>query len=209
MKNIEVEVRGPLNESELKEAKAFFDKNAKFIKEKDRLTLLYFRGDKIPKDVSEYHGEKVDLRLRVTNKKAEMIIKYGSWSGSDSRKEISLQIDLNKFEEAIEFLKNLGWHVCVAYSTKTHVYEYKEIEFALVDILNLKDNYFEAEIMAHENEDINKIKQDLIKLCKEIGLREYKGNEFEKQCNDINYICPLDFNKDSFSDLKKKFKEFL
>ena len=208
MKNIEVEVRGPLNESELKKAKSFFDQNAKFIKEKDRLTLLYYK-DKVPKNVMEDRNNPVDLRLRITNKKPEFMLKYGIWSGSDSRKEFSFPFEFEKFEEAIEFFKIIGWHICVGYSTKTYVYEYKNIEFALVDMLELEDNYFEAEIMAHENEDLEKIKSSLVKFCKELGFREYEGNEFEDLCNKANTISQFDFNKDSFADLKKKFKEFL
>ncbi len=49
----EVEIRGPIEDFD--EILTFFNKEAKFIGEKD------------PRD----------LRLRVTNKKAELVIKYG------------------------------------------------------------------------------------------------------------------------------------
>src|SRR3989344_90320 len=101
MKNIEIEVRGPLSENEFTKLRKFFDKNAEFIKEKNRISFLYFRGDKIPDDVNEIKDDKVDLRVRITNKKAEIMLKYGEWAGSDIRKEFSMPVETNKFDEAI------------------------------------------------------------------------------------------------------------
>ena len=125
MKNIEIEVRGPLSENEFTKLRKFFDKNAEFIKEKNRISFLYFRGDKIPDDVNEIKDDKVDLRVRITNKKAEIMLKYGEWAGSDIRKEIPLPFDINRFDDVIEFLRILGWKVGIIYATKTYVYKYK------------------------------------------------------------------------------------
>lgn len=206
--DIEVEIRGPLEKDSFNKLKEFFDKNAKFIIKEERLSLLYFR-DCIPKDVEEIKDDKVGLRLRTTNKNAEIILKYGKWAGSDTRKEISIPIKISKFDEAIEFFNILGWYICVVYDTKTYVYNYKNIEFSLVDISNFGYSY-EAELIASDKKDIEKLRSRILVACKELELREYRKGEFEKQCNAINNTKSLqfDFNKDSIRDFMKKFKKF-
>ena len=77
---IEVEVRGKIKQDFNSVLKKFHDKT-KFIKEKNRFSLIYFRGDKV-RNVAEIKDEEVDLKLRATNKKAEMAIKYGKWGGT-------------------------------------------------------------------------------------------------------------------------------
>ena len=89
MTNIEVESRGPLSMEDFARAKNFLEKNGRFKGENKRLSLMYFRN-KFPKDMTEIKDEKVDLRIRVTNGQAELVLKYGTFSASDSRKEISI-----------------------------------------------------------------------------------------------------------------------
>lgn len=205
---IEVEIRGPLNKEEFFKLKNFLQKNGNYIKETDRFSLIYFR-DYIPKDLSEIKDEKVDLRLRITNKKAELVMKYGSFGGSDTRKEFSFLFPLEKFTEMTEFLTYLGWKLGVINATKTFVYNYKDIEFALVEIKGF-GYYYEAEILIEENEDINNARRKIIDVCKEMNLREFTNEEFNNQCNKINNTKELNFNfeKKSFRDIIGKFKEF-
>lgn len=205
---VEVEVRGPLNKEKFQKLKEFLDKNAKNTGKKDRLTLIYFR-DYIPKDVSEIKDEKVDLRLRITNKKAEVVMKHGSFGGSDSRKEYSFFIPLEKFEEMAEFLKCLGWKLCVINATQTYVYEYKDIKFALVDIKGF-GSYFEAEILINEGEDIQKAKNQILESIENLKLKEFTEEEFNSQCDAVNNTKELQFNfdKESVSIVKEKFPEF-
>jgi len=206
--NIEIEVRGPIEKKDFNRLKKFFDKNAKFINEKDRLSLLYFRNE-IPKDINDLKDDKVDLRLRITNKKAEIMLKYGSWAGSDIRKEISIPIDSSNIEHAIEFLKILDWYLGVIYTTKTYVYKYKEIEFSLVNINNFRYTC-EAEILAKESDDVEKLKTKIISVFKELNLREYRKGEFEELCNEMNNKKSLRFNfkKDDVKETLKRFNRF-
>lgn len=207
-KNIEVEIRGPLTKEQFDNLNKFMEKNAKFVNEKDRLSVMYFR-DKIPKNSLEIKDDKVDLRVRVTNKKAEIVMKYGSWSGSDARKEFSFNIELNKFEEALEFLKYLGWSICVVYATKAKTYMYKDIEFGIIEVKNVGYVY-EAEILTEKQEDVKKAESKIRSVCKDLGLREYKPNEFETQCDKVNNTRGLqfDFSKQDISEVRKRFKEF-
>jgi len=96
---IEVEVRGKI-EDDFDKVLDLFNQKAKFIEEKDRFSLIYFRHE-VVKDVREIRDEKVDLRLRVTNKNAELTLNYGIWGGNDVRKEISIPILLDKFSDFV------------------------------------------------------------------------------------------------------------
>jgi hypothetical protein len=80
----EVEVRGEIKNFE--KVYSMFKKSADFIKEKDRFTLLYFRdtdfeGDKL-KEILQ--NDPVDFKIRVTDKKAEIVL---SWSGKAQKAE--------------------------------------------------------------------------------------------------------------------------
>lgn len=87
---IEVEVRGKIEDFEKSIGK--FRKFAKFIKEKNRFSLVYTRNE-VPEDAREILEEKVDLRLRITNGEAEIALKYGSWGAEESREEIIIPIN--------------------------------------------------------------------------------------------------------------------
>lgn len=209
IKDIEVETRGPLTKKGFDKLNNFMKKNGKFINEKKRLTILYFR-DKIVKSCLEVKNDPVDLRIRITNKKAEIIMKYGVWGGSDNRKEFPFEIKLNDFEKAIEFLKHLGWHLCTIQTTNSKVYVYKGIEFAIVEVTHMKFRYYEAEIMVHKKSKVQAAEKKINELCEKLGLKAYEEKEFEKQLDKLNNAkeFQFDFKKNSPFIIRKKFKEF-
>lgn len=204
MGKIEVEVRGGIKNFE--ETLASFRAKAKFVKEKDRFSMIYMR--KHVKDLNEIKDDPVDLRIRVTDKKAEIIMKYGQWGSSDERHEISIPIKLEDFDEAIQLFKYLGWDKGQFLPTKTYVFDYKGIEFALVDCEHY--DYFEAEKIVGSKDEIEKAKREIEDACKELKLEIFKEEEFMEILNNmINVQSTLfDLSKQDFSEIKQKFKEF-
>jgi adenylate cyclase class IV len=203
---IEVEIRGEIVEFD-KLLKNFRSK-AKFVKEKNRLSLIYCRYG-LDKDINskEVKEDPVDLRLRITNKQAEMILKYGRWGAEEQRHEISIPISLEQFEEAADFLKYLGWDKGIVTSTDTLVFNYKEIEFALVKTNSY--NYFEAEILAKSKEDVEKAKSKIINTLKELNLKPMTEEEMTKNIDKMNKSSTqFDFRKEDFSKIKKAFPNF-
>jgi adenylate cyclase class IV len=136
---IEVEVRGRVKNFE--ETLAHFRKSAKFKEEKDRFTMLFLRKGAKPHR-ADVENELIDLRIRITNKKPELVLKYGKLSGGESRKEILIPIKIEDFEKAVEMLKLLEWAHGVMIATKSFIFEHKGIEFAIVKTKRI--NYFEA-----------------------------------------------------------------
>ena len=206
-KQIEVEYIGKLDKEKFKELKNKLEQKGVFKKRKKRISFMYFR-DFIPKDISEIKKETIDLRIRITNKKPEIIIKKGLFTGANSRKEISVEFPLNQIQKYINFLSALEWNIGVIYAAETLVYEYKKVEISLVSIKNYGYN-FEAEILTtKENEDIAREKIELI--LKELDLTPFNEKELNKQCNEINNReeFKFDFRKQSFEEIKKRFKYF-
>ena len=205
MAKIEVEHRGSLTEKQFKELNIFLKKNGKFLEEKDRFSVIYSpRG----KETLKISNSKIDLRPRITNKKAELVLKYGNWSGNDARKEFSFPIELKKFDEVIEFLLILGFYYGVLQATKSYLYLYKGIEIVLVQIPNF-GYYFEAEMMAQPNAIKNSDKK-ILSVCKELKLNVFSKKDFRKLLQNLNNRPGFRFNfkRENFSDIKKRFKEY-
>jgi adenylate cyclase class IV len=202
---IEVEVRGCVKDFE-KTLREFKEK-ARFVREKDRFSLVYFRGG-FCKDVRDLKDDPVDLRLRVTNKKAEMILKYGTWGSSDARHEISIPIQLENFGDAVDFLGFLGWSQGVVMATKTFVFICGGVEFSLV---NQKDAfYFEAEKLVKNSEEADRANLEILSACREFDLEPFSEDEFMEMVNSINNQegSQFDFTKQKFSEIKNIFNEF-
>ena len=200
----EVEVRGPLNNFD--NTFQFFKAKGRFIQEKDRFQLIYFPKETL--NLNEMENDPRDLRLRVTNKKAELVMKYGEWGAKDSRHEITIPVPLDKFDEMAELLNYLGWGFGSSIATKTFIFNFKGIEFALVKTVH--GDYFEAEKLIHEKEDSDIAMKEIEKVCSELNLRLFSKEEYYKFMDKINNAVGAIFNfkKQKFSEIKSRYKEF-
>ncbi len=203
--NIEVEHRGTLTKENFDTLKKFLEKEGKFIKEKDRFSVIYFpRGKErlgVPKS-------PLDLRVRITNKKSEIVMKYGKSSGADARKEFSFPVDSNQFEEATEFLFYLGFYYGALQATKTYVYMYKDIEFAVVNAPAF-GYYFEAEILT-DKESIKSANEKIMSVMKELDLNVLSEKDFYKWLEELgsNTKFRFNFKKEKFSNIRKRFVDY-
>ncbi|CAN5691565.1 hypothetical protein BH11PAT2_BH11PAT2_04600 [soil metagenome] len=179
-KNIEVEVRGLLSSEEYAKLKTFFDENATKKEEKDRILIDY--STFLPGGVEE---RKKDIRLRVTNGVPEIIVKIGEWGGSESRKELSVKTAPGTFDLLTEIFAALGYEKGVLAVRKSHVYDYKDTEFALVEVPG-HSYYFEAEKMAHDGEDADEFISEMNTICAELGLTVFSKEEFFAYIQKLN-----------------------
>lgn len=205
MAKIEVEHRGVLTKEKFLELNKLLKKKGKFLGEKDRFSVIYFPPGKervrVPKS-------PLDLRVRITNKKAEIVLKYGKSSGADARKEFSFPLDPSQFEEATEFLFILGFYYGALQATKTYAYMYKGIEFAIVRAPAF-GYYFEAEILTI-TKSIKSANEKIVLVCQELGLNILNDKDFWKLLQSLNDRPGFRFNfkKQKFSDIKKRFKNY-
>lgn len=207
MTKVEVEHRGYLTEEKFNELNKLFKKSGRYLGKQDRFSVIFspFRG----KETFELSkNSPIDLKIRITNKKAELVLKYGKWSGNDARREFLFSIDSNKFEEMVEFLQILGFYYGVLQATKTYLYLYKEIEFALVKVPGW-GYYFEAEIVTNTN-GVKKANIKIAKECEKLGINVLSDKDFCKLLEDFNKRPGFRFNfkKQRFLDIKKRFIDY-
>jgi len=201
-KNIEIEIRGPLSKAKFDELADKFSREGKIICEKDRILIDY--STFLPGSIEE---RKKDIRLRVTNGVPEIIIKLGSWGGSDQREEISVLTQPGQFDSLVQIFKALGLNKGMLCQRKSKVFEYQDIEFALVEVPN-HSYYFEAEKMVDENENKNSVTQEITNLCQSLGLRVFSQKDFFDYIHQLNNevneifdssISPKDYFKSRFN----------
>ncbi len=179
-KNIEIEIRGPLSKEKFNSLVSFFDKDGKKLTEKDRVLIDYSTFLE-----SGVENRNKDIRLRVTNGIPEIIVKLGKWGGTDQRKELSVLTNPNSFDTLVEIFGELGFVKGMLCARKSKVYEYKGVEFALVEVPN-HSYYYEAEKMAHENESAEQITEEIKKVCSDLQLEMFDQKTFFEYINTLN-----------------------
>jgi len=205
MANIEVEHRGSLNQKGFTQLKEFLENNGKYINETDKFSVIYLED--LETDIMN-PDRSIDLRLRIKNKKTELVMKHGKNSGKDARREFIFNIDSNKFEELIEVLRLLGHNQGVLQANKTFKYSYKDVEIALVEVPNW-GYYFEAEITT-KPEKVEEADKKIEIICKELNLKILNDENYFKLIKSLNSRDGFKFNlkKQDFQEIKQKFIEY-
>ncbi|MEI6731832.1 MAG: CYTH domain-containing protein [archaeon] len=205
---MEVEVRGKISGS-FDEALSMMHEKTKFVKTKKRISLIYLRNGFV-KDVRSIRDDHVDLRVRITNGQATLVMKHGAWGGSDVRREIEIPIENEKFEDTVELLHILGLSQGVISVTETNVFDYKGVEFAFVKYANQDVNYFEAEKIAKKGQDTNAVMKEIELVCKELDLKLIPEEEMLDIMNLTNNApgMQFDFTKMDIGDVRKRFGEY-
>lgn len=179
-KNIEVEIRGPLLKDKFEYLASLFEKDGKKITEKNRVLIDYSTFLK-----GGIENRKKDIRLRVTNGIPEIIVKIGEWGGADRRKELSVLARPGQFDTLVQIFGELGFRKGILCVRKSEVYEYKDIEFALVEVPG-HSFYYEAEKMAHEKENFDTLTKKITSVCTGLDLKVFDQKQFFEYINKLN-----------------------
>lgn len=194
MKNIEVEVRGPLTETQYKSLMKKFEKEGEFIEDKNRTAICY----PDPQTGSLVEDCNIDIRVRNTNGTPELIVKQGKWGAVDeSRREFSLIGKEGQFNEMIEMLALMGFDKGVAVVRRGKVFKYQGVEFSLVEVPG-HSFFFEAEIMTGEGEKKKALKE-IVDLCRTLGLELFSEQGFYDYINVLNKEANKEFTFEDFS----------
>lgn len=200
-KNIEIEIRGPLLKEEFDNLANFFEVKGKKTEEKDRVLIDYstFLDDKI-------ENRTKDIRLRVTNGRPEIIVKIGAWGDNEHRKELSVFTKPGDFDTLVEIFATLGLKKGVLCVRKSKVYEYKGIEFALVEVPG-HSYYYEAEKMASDENDTNIIINEIKMICENLNLKMFNKDQFFEYIKQLNNEANEIFEHDYKIHNQNYFKE--
>lgn len=179
-KNIEIEIRGPLSKDQFLKLSEFFEREGKKKSEKNRVLIDYSTFLE-----GEIKDRQKDIRLRVTNGIPEIVVKIGKWGGTEQRKELSVLTRQGEFDTLVEIFGELGFRKGMLCVRKSLVFEYKGIEFALVEVPG-HSYYFEAEKMAADNENTDEIFEDMKSICKNLKLEVFDREHFFEYIDRLN-----------------------
>ncbi len=188
-KNIEVELRGLLTADQAKDLTDFLLKNGHPKGEKHRVLVDY--STFLPGGVRD---RKKDIRIRITNGEPELIIKLGGWGGEESREEVSVFTRDTTFDVLARAMSELGYKKGVCAERFSKVFDYKDVEFAIVEVPN-HSYYFEVEKMVASNEEPEAL-SELRELCKSLELECLDAEGFYQYIEALNKEANLVFDAD-------------
>jgi predicted adenylyl cyclase CyaB len=174
MANYEIELRGILTPKKRDKLEKLLIKSGKKIRS-------YERTQWVLKD-SWKNG--LDLRIKKTNGILEFSLKIGN-PGVANRKEISLELPNNKFSEAKDFMKLLGYKKGIKAIRNANIYKYSGVEWAIIEIPG-HGYYFEAERIAKNKKEHDRIENEIREIAESLGLKVLTSKET------MDYIAKLD-----------------
>lgn len=176
IKNIEVEIRGRLDDSGYNNLKAFLAKNGVHKKSEEREMWLL---QDYPGFSKNFVGRQVDIRLRNTDGACEIMLKRNL---GQAREEVSLGLKDNNMDAAIKVVKALGCKNAIWMHRLKAIYEYNNIEWSLVIAPNNICSY-EAEIAVADGGEVAAAHAQLEAEAKNLGLQVFNDQETQEFCD--------------------------
>lgn len=200
-KNIEVELRGPLDENAYKKLIEYLDKNGKFVDEQNRFLVDYSTF------LEGVSGRKSDIRTRVTNGKVELIVKKGKFGGH-SREEVSVFIEGSDLKNALAFMALLGYKNGITAYKDIKKYTIDGIEITIHEMKKCKNpkeihsRFYETEIMT-DDESKNDAIEKIQNFLQELNLNVYGEEDFYEYIRKLNKEANgvFDYEKDNLDDI--------
>ncbi len=177
---IEIEMRGPVLESQLLSLKSKLKECAQFVERKNRILIDY--STLIPEQGIEKRN--TDIRLRNTNGVSEIITKTGSWGGSDVRREYKATV-AGSFDTLVQIYRFLGYSRGVLCMRNIDVYKYKNVEITLVEVPE-HSYFFEAEIEQDGTDNLDSIKEQLEETLRFFELQVFSDTEYFAYIEKLN-----------------------
>jgi adenylate cyclase class IV len=170
---IEVEVRGKLTKPEYDKIKKFLTDNGEFLSHQEREMYLLYGYEGYSMDPIT---RQVDIRIRSTNGKCEIMLKRKLSDGNIGRSELSLKLEDNSLDKAKEVVKALGIHKGLKMQRIIDNFSYNGILWSLVQ--TPKDYfYFEGEIEVEAENEISPTHAKLEQGAKDLGLQVLDQNQ--------------------------------
>lgn len=180
---IEVEIRGILSKEKYSQLREFLSTNGKHVESHEREMILLTELPGYSKNLSE---RQVDIRLRNTSGKCEVMIKHQTSEGNTGRKEISVKLeDSPNLDAAKELAKAFGCTKGVWMHRKKEIFENNGIEWSLVEAPK-EIYYFEAEIGVGDESESQEAHSQLIKAAAELKLEVLSPEETDRFIDKLN-----------------------
>lgn len=186
----EVELRGIVNTSEIEILKTKLDELGRLKETKNRVLIDYttfLAGETI-------EDRTTDIRIRNTNGVSEIIVKTGKWGGSDVRNEYKVQTN-DSFDSLVQVMSLLGYKKGMLCIRSSKVYQVNEVEMAIVEVPG-HSHYFEAEIETEEETEPEELKEKILAITSNLGLKVFSDEEFYSYIKELNENANIIFNSE-------------
>lgn len=193
VKTIEVEARGPLTKQQYEELCQTLEKEGQFQEEERRLLIDY--STFLTGQATDQRTR--DIRLRVTNKIPEIIVKLGKWSATDQREELAVTVRAGEFDTLVRIFAAMGLTKGMLCERRGKIYIYGGAQFKVVEVPQ-HSFYFEVEQLAGSPEDVPAIHSHLHAVCKELNLQLFSDKQFYDYIDALNRETNelFDFDRD-------------
>ena len=179
---IEVEIRGPLTPEEAQKFKEFLRQHGEHLESQDREMILLFD---YPGYADDPNKREVDIRLRTTNGKSEIMVKRKLHEHNAGRSEFSVPVA--SMEEAKMLAKAFGCSRGLWMHRKKDVFRHGGTEWSVAEALGEDGTkqifYYEAEREATSKEDIENIRHELVKEAEVHNLSVFTPDEYHEFVN--------------------------
>lgn len=173
---IEVEIRGELTKNEFEELNNFFSEKGNLLEVQDREMILL-------RDTPGYNEDPtlrdIDIRIRRTNGDTEIMVKEKKSDGNVSRSEHSFKLGNIEIEDAKRFVKYFGSQKGQWMHRKKKVYEYDNVNWALVEAVP-GIFYYEAEIEAGNESNLQEKENLLKEKAGKLALKIFTKDEYSE-----------------------------
>lgn len=173
-KNIELEFRTRVPNNKLKSVQKSLNKISKRKDKTNRLSVMFF---------GKSGSNILDIRVRVTNGKSEVVIKRGGLHSHD-RLEVAQPIDMKQFIGFVDIFNLFGYRCEVAERVTENYYLANEIVVSLVKAGDIV--YLEIEKLSTRQE----IKKNTTTLLDLIGHLDLTDNLIKSE-KEFNALCDL------------------
>lgn len=173
---IEVEIRGPLTKEGAQKFKEFLRHNGEFVESHTREMIRLYDYPGFAEDSLK---REVDIRLRDTDGKCEIMVKKKMSENNVGRSELSLKLQDTNLENAKAVVKALGYSKGLWMHRKKDVYHYAGIEWSIVEA---PENifYYEAEQETEEGADLQKIEMHLKGEAERLQIKVFSPEEYRE-----------------------------
>lgn len=161
----EVEIRGPLTESEYARLLSFLKKKGKLLKEADQLAIFF-------------HGLKDNLSLKKDHSLEKLVLKKGGWHHGN-RQEIEVILEKGQFDNALKLLKALGYTLGHKVPAFRQDFSYKGVQISLKTKAVIGPHY-EMETIVSRRKQIAHVKKRLLLIAKELELKVWTERAYRE-----------------------------